>query len=69
VLTIYTFDPLPHQHKEVRGINGSEELLWHYHSPSLESYNVLANASGMTATTAEGKNDGPLGLFCYHLWA
>ena len=32
MLTIYMLDPLPHQHKEIRGINGSEELLWQYHS-------------------------------------
>lgn len=39
-----------------------------YLPQSLDSDNVLANASEMTATTAEGKNDCPLGLFCYHLW-
>lgn len=44
------------------------QLFQSYLPLSLDYDNVLANASEMTATTAEGKNDCPLGLLCYHLW-
>lgn len=49
-------------------VSHNKFLFRSYLPQSLDSDNVLANASEMTATTAEGKNDCPLGLFCYHLW-